>query len=199
MRISVTDLESYRYYRDSDEMALEDFLRRMRREEPPTEQMMAGRALHSILEDAKPGSVDAAKRDGFDFLFDAECHVPLTPIRELKGEMEIQTPIGLVTLVGVVDGLEAGIADHKLTARFDAERYGDSYQWRCYLVMFGGHQFIYNVFVGREVEPRVWAITEFHRFPVYAYPEMRDDVEREVGEFAAFLAKAMPEKLKAAA
>lgn len=195
MRISVTDLESYRYWRDSEDMELDELLKRLRREEPPTMAMQAGSALHAWLETAKAGeAVDAFEQDGFRFLIDCECEIPDTPIRELKGEMELQTSVGPVTLVGVVDGIATEISDHKLTSRFSIERYADSYQWRCYLVMFNGHRFTYNVFVGKEYPDGLWGIYEFHRFPIYSYPGMREDVIREVDEFARFLVQHMPEK-----
>lgn len=186
MRISVSDLDAYRYYRDNEDAELDDLLARLRRETPPTAQMLAGTALHAALENAQEDTA-VLEANGHKFKFVAECDVYLPQVRELKGEMQIQTPIGPVTLVGVVDAIGGDIQDHKLTARFDAERYAASYQWRCYLLMFGGRRFVYNVFVGKEDSANQYLIYEFHRFPLYAYPALREDVEREVGQFAVFL------------
>jgi hypothetical protein len=70
----------------------------------------------------------------------------------------------------VIDGSDGAIYDHKLTERFDAERYADSYQWRCYLLMFGARKFVYNVFEGREGNAaNEWVIHGFQQFPLYAY------------------------------
>lgn len=187
MRVSVTELDTWRYFKSSDDMDVEDLLRRLRKEEPPTQGMLAGRALHKVLEHAQAGEVTKAEADGFKFTFLADCVVPHLPVRELKGEIEIATPSGLVTLVGVVDGHDGAVHDHKLTERFDAERYADSYQWRSYLLMFGATKFVYNVFEGREGDRAdEWLIYGFHQFPLYAYEGMRSDVEREVAELAAF-------------
>lgn len=188
MRLSVTMLDSYRYYRDNEDASLDDLLATLRRETVPTLAMKAGSALHKALETCN-ADTETLAADGFTFRFAEDCPLPLPAIRELKGEMEMQTKAGPVTLVGVVDTIGVETTDHKLTARWDAEKYIDSYQWRCYLLMFGGARFTYNVFVGKEVEPGEWLITEFHRLPVYAYVGMRADVEREVGELAAFAAK----------
>lgn len=199
MRLSVTDLDSFRYYKESEEMDVDALLRRLRKQEPPSQAMLAGRALHSVLEHATAGAaLDVAEAEGFKFHFKVDCAIELPAVRELKGEVQIVTPAGLVTLVGVVDGLEGGIYDHKLTARFDAERYADSYQWRCYLEMFGARKFVYNVFEGKEGDhPNEWVIFGFQQFPLYAYEGMRADVVRELSELAAFVRKFVPEKMAA--
>lgn len=199
MRISATEIDSFRYWKDSD-LSLEDFLKRLRHEEPPTRAMMAGRALHKILERAsmEPEEVQAevASADGFTFRFAADCTLPLLPVAELKGEMEIQTSSGPVTLVGIVDGFDGEVYDHKLTERFDAERYAASFQWRIYLVLFGSRRFTYNVFEGAE-DLEEWVIHGFQQLTFYAYDGMREDVVREVSDLAAFIAEHLPERVAA--
>lgn len=198
MRISVTDLDSWRYYKASEDMDIEALLRRLRKEEPPTQAMLAGRALHKVLEHAEVGDLPTASAEGFTFKFLADCAIPLLPVRELKGEMEIATPYGVATLVGVVDGADGGVHDYKLTERFDAERYAESYQWRCYLTMFKARRFTYQVFEGREGDaPNEWLIHGFHPFTLYAYEGMERDVRREVSELAGFIADYVPEKAAA--
>lgn len=199
MRLSVTDLDSWRYYKESEDMDVEALLRRLRKLEPPSQAMLAGRALHSVLEHAVPGaSLDVAEAHGFKFHFKVDCAIDLPPVRELKGDVQIVTPVGVVTLVGVVDGLDGAVYDHKLTARFEAERYADSYQWRCYLEMFGARKFVYNVFEGKEGDhANEWVVFGFHQFPLYAYEGMRADVVRELSELAAFVREHVPEKVAA--
>lgn len=194
MRISVTDLDSFRYFKASEEMDLAELLSRLRREEPPSPAMLAGRALHKVLETASWESADTAEADGYKFHFRASCEIAWLPVRELKGEIMLPSPAGPVTLVGVIDGLDGAIYDHKLTKRFDAERYADSYQWRCYLTMFGAKKFVYNVFEGEQDETGDYNIWGFHRFQLYAYEGMRNDVLREVGELAELIAKHIPER-----
>lgn len=187
MRISVSDLDCYRYYKTHEDVTLEDCLAQLRRETPPSPSMMAGRALHCALETSQCGDEQISiDKDGFRFHFLCDAALSVPAVRELKGEMSINTPSGPVTLVGVVDAIDSAVTDYKLTSRFEAERFADSYQWRCYLMMFGMNRFVYKVFVGQDDDGE-WLIREYHELPVYRYPGMEDDVRREVSEFAAFL------------
>jgi hypothetical protein len=199
VRISVTALDAYRYYCDS-EQTLEEFLSYLRREQPPTPAMLAGKALHAALENFEGGDVFTLEHDGHKFKFVGECNVCMPDVRELKGEIVIPTSAGDVTLVGIVDGMDGTeVFDHKLTAQFNAERYADSYQWRCYLTMFGGRKFTYNCFVGKEdIDSGEWVIYDFQPISFYAYPEMRGDVWNALDEFAQFWRKHMVERELAA-
>jgi hypothetical protein len=196
IRLSVTDLESFRYYQDEDEATLEDMIRRLRRLDPPTDQMEAGRAFAKLMEHAGP-ALDVECVDGWTFRFDGDWDLSLPDLRELKVEQVFQTPSGPVTLVGMVDGTTGRVVrDAKLTQRWDAERYLDSLQWRSYLLMLEAPTFIYDVFVGRYKGKEV-TVTEYHPMTFYAYPNMRQDVERAVCELAAFVARHLPDRVAA--
>lgn len=198
MRISVSDLQCYQRYRDNEEVTLQECLDQLLRKSLPTPAMMAGRALHAALEHAQYDD-EALKieRDGYRFIFQCDVELAVPEVRELKGEIEMFTPSGPVTLVGVVDGIDNAVHDYKLTGRFDAERLADSFQWRCYLQMFNRDRFVYRVFVGSETAPQQWVIREYHEVPMYRYPNMEADIQKEVDECAAFMAKYVL-KLKAA-
>lgn len=198
MRISVTELDSYRRFRALEEMSFEELLAILLKQRPATRQMEAGKALHSVLENLPPssGPLDVVEQDGFRFRFVCDCALALPRVRELKGEQVFQTSGGPVTLVGMVDGFNGAVHDYKLTSKFDAERYHDSFQWRCYLVMFGGTKFVYDVFVGDDKGEEI-VIKEYHRLPLYAYPSMKDDVFHAVDEFARFMAEQVPQRLAA--
>jgi hypothetical protein len=197
-RISVSDLDCYRRYKANEDVTLDETIAQLRRERPPSPAMLAGSALHKILEESTYSDeyTDSVNGYGYEFYFggcDVDLKVP--PVRELKGEIEIETPSGSVTLVGVVDAIEKEISDYKLSGYFDAEKLMNNYQWRCYLVMFAAQKFVYKVFVGKEDDkaedvsdrPRlVWTITDYHELPVYRYPGIEADVQKEVAEFAAF-------------
>lgn len=207
IRLSVSDLESYRYWKANEDGTLADLVARLTKKDPPTPQMQAGAALAELFEHATPRSIDEWSHCSgwrFRFAIDGERFV-LPAVRELKAEKVFQTPSGPVTLVGKVDGLEGlTVFDQKLTESFDAERYLDSLQWRSYLTMFGARQFNYDVFVGKyDRDPGrtddggvytkgpirlppdgLVTITEYHRLPFYAYPEMCADVEAAVCELA---------------
>jgi len=194
IRLSVSDLEAWRWWRASETADMTDLLARLAHASPPTPQMEAGRALAKLFERARPGGeLDACTVDGWEFVFDLDAEIELQPVREIKAETLFETPSGPVTLVGKADGLGGRIHDQKLTERFDAENYLDSLQWRAYLTMFGASEFVYDVFVGRYnfIENLV-TIVEYHRLPFYAYPNMRADVERAVRELADVVTRYLP-------
>lgn len=202
IRLSVTDLETFRHWKDRDDTTVEQLLAELRGQVEPSHQMQASRAFHQVLEHIKPGEELSQLRhpDGwiFDIDFDGELYIP--PIRELKAERIWQTPSGPVTLVGKVDNLSGlTVADYKLSERFEAERYLDSYQWRAYLAMFSAQRFVYHVFqcaYGTQ-NPYHVEIYELHHLPFDRYPEMLLDLDEVIDELAAFVKDNVPEKVAA--
>ena len=195
-RISVTDLDSYQYYLTS-ELSLDDFLRRLRRQDPPTEAMAAGIAWHNVLELAQEGqSIGKIDMDGFSFHVKATASISLPPIRELKGEKVYWFGDLGVTLVGVVDGMDGvTVIDHKLTGRPDMERFASSWQWKAYLEMFGGQRFDYYVYGYKthESEPKFYEIASVDHLPLYRYPDMGSQVEGFLAELARFKVEHTPD------
>lgn len=197
IRLSVSWLDEFLYWQSQEDMSVEDLISRLKGVPEPTPQMLAGRAFHSLLEHSGIGEVFAVHHEGFTFEFNVEADIEFSPIVELKGEHAIDTPSGKVTLVGKVDAMNGRlIRDYKLTERFDAERYADSYQWRAYLMMFEGRAFIYDVFSGR-VDESVVKIFGYDKLPLYAYPGMEQDVIRVVSELAGVVARYWPERIAA--
>lgn len=190
MRISATNMESFRRWRDDSEAEMADLLAYLRRQTPPSPAMAAGSAFHKVLELAQVGdTLERVKQGGFTFEFEVEGEFCLPKIRELK--LETRRVIGgePVTLVGVVDTLEGRRADdHKLTARPDAENYAPSAQWRCYLDWFDCDVFQYNLFHAYQpaAEPGLYIIKDVVEVQFCRYPAMADEVESLVAEFVAF-------------
>lgn len=197
IRISVSDLESLRYWRADEESTMDDLAARLRRTEPPTEQMSAGSALAKLFETRAGRNLDVETVDGWTFDFsEMSGSMPLSPLRELKGEMLFETPAGLVTLVGKVDGLDGRtVRDQKLTEKWDAERYLDSLQWRAYLLMFKADTFVYDVFFRNKHNPgdRDVLIREYHPLTFYTYPSIHDHVRAAVCELAGVVARYFPD------
>lgn len=195
MRCSATEIDAFRRWRDTEDAELAPLLAQLRRELPETEPMRAGKAFHRALELAQAGDVERLEADGytFDLTFDATLDLP--EIRELKATREYVIDGVIVTLVGMVDTLTGKRADdHKFTSRWDAERFLASYQWRIYLEIFDADTFRWNVFEGREIEPRYYGVHAFHPLIMHRYPGMADDVERELREFVRFAREHLPER-----
>ena len=201
IRLRVSDLDAWVGFvepeRPEFEKPTEDFLAYLRREEPPTEAMKAGIALHSLLETAEIGEEfgdDGVEQDGFLFIFYADCELELPMEREPEVmEWVIDTPSGLVLLRGRIDSRDATglVTDYKLTARFDAERYGRSLQWKAYLAMTGERSFRYLVFEAKRRDDMV-AIKDIHDLTFHRYSGMEEEVARRVAELAAFVAEHVP-------
>lgn len=206
IRLSVSDLESFRYWRANEDSTLADLVARLTKKDPPTPQMEAGRAFAKLMEHTGNVELDHASVDGWTFRFAVDATFALPSTRELKAEdVVIQTPSGPVTLVAMADAVGGlSVRDAKLTESFDAERYLDSLQWRSYLSIFGAREFVYDIFVGKyDRDPGSTdesgaytkgairlppdggvTITEYHPLRFYAYPDMRADVERAVCDLA---------------
>jgi hypothetical protein len=192
VRISVSDLESFRRYRTDEDFPLHVLLRQLRREEPPSDKMIAGTALHHLLETAADDTtLDRVEIDSHVFRFTCEGELRLSPIREMRGTRTYHVDGEAVTLSGRVDEIDGThIVDHKLTSNFDATRYLDSYQWRAYLSIFRASKFTYNIFVGarnnKNPEEIEWEIKEFHPLTFYRYPELDADLVSEIGRYLEF-------------
>jgi hypothetical protein len=195
LRISVTELDAWRYYCEEDWMTTEVFLSRLRGEDEENDAMRAGTAFHNFLEHAEECEVDEFESEGIKFSIDCDIQVPLPKVREIKTEKDYRIGHTLVTLVGKADAVDGReVFDHKLSKEFNPDRYMDSYQWRAYLTMFDGWRFTYNVFTGKEKDG-TWSVTDFDQLSMYAYDGMEEDVLNAVTELTWFIEKYVPERL----
>jgi hypothetical protein len=200
LRVSATDIDALRFYLyppiPEMEIELDELLRRLRRQEPPTPAMLAGTALHKALENAAAGEFAGLAADGYTFSFDTDVELDLPAIREMKATREYRIDNCAMTLVGKVDGIHGRrVDDHKLTERFDAEKYLDSYQWRIYLDVFGADEFRWNIFEARESAPQNYLIKAVHPLKMHRYPGMTSDVERQLRSFLDFARTHLPERV----
>ena len=198
MRISVTDLDQLSYYRGS-EMGLSDLLARLRREDPPSPEMAAGTAFHHVLEHAQVGdALDEFEHDGVRFAFMCDEEITLPPVRELFGSKVYRVDGFDVELRGKVDGLDGKMVwDHKLTNRFDVDRYANAWQWRAYLSIFECDHFRYSLFIrGKARGDGPIPIKEFHAVDFYRYPAMDSDLAGAIREFVNFARVHLPEKFE---
>lgn len=195
LRISCTDVDALRWFDAQEDMDLDAILRRLRREEPPSEAMLAGTAFHRVLEEAE-GEIKGAERDGFTFSFEGDFEVSLPAIREIKATADYLIDGCRITLVGKTDAVHGRtIYDHKLTGRFDADRYLGSFQSRGYMEIFDADRFIWNVFEARESAPRNYLITAMHPLATCRYPGMKAAVKADLRRFLDFARNHLPERI----
>jgi hypothetical protein len=195
MLFRVSEVETFRQWREDEESETSDLLARLRGETEPTENMLAGTAFHRALELSLLGSFDELSADGFRFLIECDIALELPRIRELRASKAY----GPIVVTGCVDALHAlRVDDHKTTSRFDPDRYIGGYQWRYYLDIFGARVFRWNVFEMRPIEARVYSVYAFHRLEQHAYPGMHDDCARLAADLHAFALLHLPERREAA-
>lgn len=177
-RISVTWLDSYQYFLDS-EMSEDELHERFYGAFTQSPAMAAGTALHKLLENND--FYDKSIGDGFLFeiINEIDGDVVLGEQNERENKHVVQLIDG-VDLVGMIDvETPYTVIDHKLTGSYKPERYFDAWQWRTYLTMRNKDHFVYQVFECkpvREYGQRV-EIKDYHKLDMYSYEGMQDEVK----------------------
>lgn len=202
LRLSVSDIDQYRYFLAHEEMDISELLARLRRQQPPTEQMAAGTALHKALEVSKFGHYDTLKADGYTFQIECDAVIDMPMGRELKATKQYMIDNCIITAVGKVDAIHGSrIEDHKMTGQFDPERFLSGFQWRFYLDIFDASEFRWNVFEARpsKDDDHLYVIKAVHFLSMHRYPAMEADIQQELCDYLAFVRQHMPEKIVRAA
>lgn len=198
MTFRVSEVESFRQWRDDEDADLELLLARMRGETEPSEAMLAGTAFHKALEVAQPGEAATLQALGYTFNIVGDFELALPSIREVRASKVYPVDDCTVLVSGQLDAIEGKrVEDHKTTGRFDPERYLGGYQWRLYLEIFGANHFRWNVFeIAATDEPLTWEVFAAHRLEQYRYPGMGADCEKLVADLARFAREHLPERVR---
>ena len=202
MRVSVTLLDAYRYWRDStfyteesEQQSLDELIMRIRGEKPPqTDKMLRGIAFHEVMEhphECYDDQIDAYESDGWIFS-GPEIGMILMALPDHRVcEVKLEQDIGPVTLVGItdyMDGMDQG--ELKLTSKSAAswpDYFGDSFQWRAYLKMGDCSRMTYHV--ARPLTNRKTGLikpVDYTTFTLYRTQDTDIAVERLVHEFYEF-------------
>ena len=178
-RISVTWLDSYQYFLDSD-MTEDELYDRFYGAFNQNPAMAAGTALHKLLENGL--NPIGNSYDGFSYVvknYDLSGELVLGESYERENKHVVQLIDG-VDLVGMIDvETPYTVIDHKLTGSYKPERYFDAWQWRTYLTMRNKNQFTYQVFECKPVREygQTVEIKDYHSLDMYAYEGMQDEVK----------------------
>lgn len=204
IRVSVSDLDTFRSFREDEDFPLEVFVAQLRREVAPTPAMMRGRAFAVAMERANLGDQSTITAEGHTFAFTCDAEIEAWPRREEKREKDY----GGVIVTARCDRIMGRmIADDKTTAQFDAEKYMEKYQWRYYLDLFDADVFRWHVWECREIKndraaywekesewptdqiaiPGIgWEVYAHHLLTQYRYKELENDCRNLAHEFADF-------------
>lgn len=203
MRISVTLLDSFRYWRteefyteEAEEQSYLELCARIRGEPPPqSEDMLRSIAFHKICEDPDEYKEGALYRcDGWEFDGISTGQFLLELPRDRVTEVKIEQEIAAHTLVGkadYMDGVWAG--DQKLTKKVTPDKYGDSIQWMAYLMLADLEAFRYHC-----AQPRMYKgvvhLKDYAMFPFYRSKNTDERVIRLVEEFGDFAKPILEQK-----
>ena len=191
MRLRVTDLDAWQYWRESNQ-TFEEFMMHMRRERPPTRLMERGIAFHEALEKAiaATGTHDVMEAKDWEFVFPPELDIAL-PLAGCQSEVPGRLEYTGTTLTGRADAICGNtVWDFKTAQKSpDMERYYRSWQWRAYLEMFGGYRFTYQIFMLREEGNRA-TVVSCDRLDLYRYKRMGEDVRGAVQDLSEFMRRA---------
>lgn len=201
MTFRVSEVESFRQWRNDEEADLDLLLARMRGQTEPSAAMLAGTAFHKGLETAPTGlEVSSIEAEGYTFTFQGDFTIALPAIREVRANKTWIVDGERVSISGQLDCIHGKrVEDHKTTGRFDPDRYLEGYQWRLYLEIFGADHFRWNVFEIKnvdELEPFLWEVHAQHTLEQYRYPGMDADCERLVTDLARFACVHLPERVR---
>ena len=188
MRISVTALDGYRYFMNS-EMTPEAFLTRLYGEDTFGEPAQAGIAFHKLVEDIHFGRQPSWEL----FHFVGEYTLPRFDVMEMP-IMRRYGMNGEITLSGRVDGTRGfQIVDIKTGKSPDLERLTDSFQWRAYLAMMPEMEtFRFDAFQLKINKRKPhgggrWEIHDHRVVMTQRYPGLEADVHQIVAEYSEVL------------
>lgn len=173
LKLRPTLLESFRLYQDFDWMEESSLIESIKGEFVPTEIVDVGTDYHLMLEDKQP-------KHGSYFEMESFYHYRLktSGINEVKSSATINTDYGDVLISAMCDVLDGLVIHENKTSfkPFQAEKYLDSLQWKCYLHVFGCNEARYHVY--KLINTKDGIVTqERNDLSMFRYDNMAKDIE----------------------
>ena len=204
--MSVSDVDSFHYWKRNDWMSEAELSSRLHRTGQPPNAVLIGRALHEAIEDADGNDLSGAvvqTSNGYTFDFsDVDFVIPEGP-REVSATKIYRFGDCDVELSGRVDAINYDrVIDYKTTSKaLDIEKSGyyTSFQWRAYLDMLSMHRFDYVVLEidKRKSKGNVYKFRTVHDdVDFYSYRRMGDDVRNRISEFIAYARTKHPDLIQ---
>lgn len=190
LRISATQLESWRLFRTADWMTEDRLLASLRDTFVPSREVLIGQAFGSIV--ATP---DAYRQPGGyvceGFSFDDATIQPFLDLVDRRGLFELKGtyPFGNVTLVAKADHIVGThLSEFKTTgSTFDADKYAASVQWRVMALIFAPSLITYRVAILDDHENGVVEIKGVENLTLYPYADLRQDVGELVNDLTVYI------------
>ena len=182
MRLSTTTIESYRLFRLEDWMTEDAMVATALGTTEWTPRMAVGSLFEAAIngEGSRSDGVITVTGDHGDCKFgagDVDRMARLLP-QHRTPQVKAEMPLIGHTLVGVADYLcGPQIRDLKTTQKpISPDRYDRSLQWKSYLTLFGGDEFVFDVCQITD-DANVWSVKQYATVECRPYPGMREYVE----------------------
>jgi hypothetical protein len=192
MRISTTTLESYRLWKDPEQvwMTEEELIAGIKGEFKPPPRVLLGSAFGKVLEDPDryfvPGGFHC---NGYNF--GRDVIEPCLALIDRRGVFEAKAlkSYGGIDVVAKADHLVgAHLSEFKTTlSTFDFDKYAASFQWRFMFDIFEPAQVTYHVFCLAEATNGVISLRSIESFNLFAYAELHPDCDGLLREFVEYV------------
>ena len=171
----VSHLASFARWQADDDLEVGWLIDQIRSHEE-TEAMRKGTAFHKALETIKDGwEGDEIESDGYRFFFRCDITISLPETRETRRSKDY----GGLIVSGQADGIGGKvILDYKSTAKFDAERYLEGWQWRYYLDLFDADRFDWYAWEMSDIGDKAYEVFGFHQLSQWRYPDLEIDCRK---------------------
>lgn len=200
MRISATQLESFRLFMTPDQewMTEDDLIATIRGEFRGNHKVSLGSAFGAVLETPGRYAVGEAVIDGYRvsaggeaFEFGADVMAPCLDLIDRRGVFEAKAvkAYGPHEVASKADHLLGGhLSEFKTTlSTFDFDKYAQSCQWRFMADAFQPTRITYRVFCLSEGSNGVIELRSIESFDLYPYPALHEDCQRLVTRFAEYV------------
>lgn len=200
MRISATQLESFRLFMEPDQewMTAADLEATIRGQFVPNHKVSLGLAFGYVLERPEQFAVPGGYRvqtggEIFEFGNDVMAE-PMALIDRRRGVFEAKAvmaygPHAVASKADYLIGAE--LHEFKTTvSSFDFDKYAQSVQWRFMADAMQPIKVVYHVFCLEEATNGVIGLRSIETFALYPYAELHEDCARLVREFADYVTAA---------
>jgi hypothetical protein len=197
MRISATQLESFRLFNQADQewMTEDDLAASIRGEFVPNHKVNLGLAFGRVMESPARYAADGGYRldvNGESFDFGADVMAPALALVDYEHavfEAKAVKSYGPHDVASKADYLHgANLHEFKTTlSTFDFDKYAQSCQWRFMVDAFQPVRVTYHVFCLSEGTNGVIDLRSIESFNLYPYAGLQADCARLVRQFADYV------------